>query len=84
MRKYIVLSLLIAILLAPASMDARKKKDKKYNKKTVNVEKVTANVDQPMREITITNPSQQLYGEWDIMTMRKKKGLYHGAGLPIP
>ena len=73
MRKYIVLSLLIAILLAPATMDARKKKDKKYNKKTVNVEKVTANVDQPMREITITNPSQQLYGEWDIMTMRKKK-----------
>ena len=73
MRKYIVLSLLIAILLAPASMDARKKKDKKYNKKTVNVEKVTANVDQPMREITITNPAQQLYGEWDIMTMRKKK-----------
>ena len=73
MRKYIVLSLLIAILLAPATMDARKKKDKKYNKKTVNVEKVTANVDQPMREITITNPAQQLYGEWDIMTMRKKK-----------
>ena len=73
MRKYIVLSILIAILLAPASMDARKKKDKKYNKKTVNVEKVTANVDQPMREITITNPAQQLYGEWDIMTMRKKK-----------
>ena len=73
MRKYIVLSLLIAILLAPATMDARKKKDKKYNKTTVNVEKVTANVDQPMREITITNPAQQLYGEWDIMTMRKKK-----------
>ncbi len=73
MRKYIVLSLLIAILLAPATMDARKKKDKKYNKKTVNVEKVTANVDQPMREIAITNPAQQLYGEWDIMTMRKKK-----------
>ena len=29
------MSLLIAILLAPATMDARKKKDKKYNKKTV-------------------------------------------------
>ena len=80
MRKYIVLSLLIAILLAPATMDARKKKDKKYNKKTVNVEKVTANVDQPMREITITNPAQQLYGEWDIMTMRKKNKVYGNNG----
>ena len=73
MRKYIVLSILIAFLLAPATMDARKKKDKKYDKKTVNVEKITADVDQPMREVAITNPAQQLYGEWDIITLRKKK-----------
>ena len=73
MRKYIVLTILIAFLLAPATMDARKKKDKKYDKKTVNVEKITANVDQPMSEVAVTNPAQQLYGEWDIITLRKKK-----------
>ena len=72
MRKYIVLSLLLAMLLAPASMDARKKKDKKLEKRGVNIENVNA-VEQPMQEVTITNPAQQLYGEWDIVTMRKKK-----------
>ena len=73
MRKYIVLSLLMALLLAPATMDARKKKDKKMEKRGVNVENVIADVDQPMREVAITNPAQQLYGEWDIVTLRKKK-----------
>ena len=73
MRKYIVISLLLAILLAPASMDARKKKDKKMEKRGVDVENVVTDVEQPMREVAITNPAQQLYGEWDIVTIRKKK-----------
>ena len=73
MRKYIVLSLLLAMLLAPASMDARKKKDKKLEKRGVNVENVIADVDQPMREVTITDPAKQLYGEWDIVMLRNKK-----------
>ena len=73
MRKYIVFSLLLAILLAPATMDARKKKDKKMEKRGVNVENVIADVEQPMREVAVTNPAQQLYGEWDIVSMRKKK-----------
>jgi len=73
MRKYIVITLLLAMLMAPASMDANKKKDKKLSKRTVNVENVIADVEQPMREIAITNPAQQLYGEWDIVNMRKKK-----------
>ena len=72
MRKYIVLTLLMAMLMAPATMDARKKKDKKMEKRGVNIEQVT-DVEQPMREIAITHPAQQLYGEWDIVTMRKKK-----------
>ena len=72
MRKYIVISLLAALLMTPFSMDARKKKDKKLEKRRVDVETV-ADVDQPMREVTITNPAQQLYGEWDIVVLRKKK-----------
>ncbi len=73
MRRYIILSLVLTLIMAPASMDARKKKDKKYDKKTVTVENVTANVEQPMRTVTVTNAAQQLYGEWDIVTIRKKK-----------
>ena len=73
MRKYVVITLLMAMLMVPATMDARKKKDKKLEKRGVNVENVIADVEQPMREVEITNPAQQLYGEWDIVMMRKKK-----------
>ena len=73
MKKYIVISLLLALLMTPATMDARKKKDKKLEKRGVDVENVIADVEQPMREITITDPAKQLYGEWDIVSMRKKK-----------
>ena len=72
MRKYIVIALLIGVLMAPATMDARKKKDKKLEKRSVNVELVN-DVERPMQEVAITNPAQQLYGEWDIVNMRKKK-----------
>jgi heat shock protein HslJ len=73
MRRYIVMTLLMAVLMAPATMHADKKKDKKYQKKAVNVENATANVEQPMREVRVTDPAKQLYGEWDIVSMRKKK-----------
>lgn len=73
MKKYIAVSLLLAMLMVPATMDAHKKKTKKMEKRDINVENVIADVEQPMREITITNPAQQLYGEWDIITIRKKK-----------
>ena len=76
MRRYIVLTLLIAVLLAPTSMDARKKKEKKMNKRSVEVENVIADVEQPMRNVTITNPAQQLYGEWDIIELRNNKKVY--------
>ncbi len=73
MKKYVVITLLLAFMMAPATMDARKKKDKKLEKRGVNVENVIADVDQPMREVEITNPARQLYGEWDIVMMRKKQ-----------
>ena len=72
MRKYIVFALLAALLMAPATMDARKKKDKKMEKRGVNIENVDA-IEQPMQDVAVTNPAQQLYGEWDIISMRKKK-----------
>ena len=73
MKRYIVLTLLLAMLIAPATMDARKKKDNKYNKKTVNIEATSTDVEQPMREVSITNAAEQLYGEWTIVSVRKKK-----------
>lgn len=76
MKKYIIFVLLLAFLMAPANMDARKKKDKKLEKRGVNVENVVADVEQPMREVTITDPAKQLYGEWDIVMLRSKKKVY--------
>jgi heat shock protein HslJ len=76
MRKYIVITLLLAMLMAPATMDARKKKDKKLEKRGVSVENVIANVDQPMREVPVTDAAKQLYGEWDIVMLRNKKKVY--------
>ena len=73
MKKYIVFSLLLAMLMAPLTLDAHKKKDKKLEKRRVNVENVVSEVDQPMREVKITDPAKQLYGEWDIVSLRKKK-----------
>ena len=72
MRKYLIITLLLAFLLAPSTLDARKKKDNKYGKKTVSIENATADVEQPIREITVTDPAKQLYGEWDIVSIRKK------------
>ena len=73
MRKSIIIALLLAFVLAPSTMDARKKKDKKHDKRDVRIENVNPDVDQPMREVTVTDPAKQLYGEWDIITVRKKK-----------
>jgi len=70
MRRYIIISLLLALVLTPVTLDARKKKDKKYDKRTVSVESVAP--EQPMREITVTDAPTQLYGEWDMTTIRKK------------
>jgi len=76
MKKYIIFTILLALLVAPANMDARKKKDKKMEKRGVNVESISHDVEQPMREVTVTDPAKQLYGEWDIVMMRNKKKVY--------
>ena len=76
MKKYIIFTILLAMLVAPATMDARKKKDKKMEKRGVNVENVVTNVEQPLREVAVTDPAKQLYGEWDIVMLRNKKKVY--------
>ena len=67
------MTLLMALLMVPTTMDAQKKKDKKFNKKAVTVENTQAAAEQPMHEIQVTDAAKQLYGEWDIITIRKKK-----------
>lgn len=76
MRKHIIIGLLLAMILAPASMDARKKKDKKIEKRGINTENVIANVDQPMHDVAVTDAPHQLYGEWDIVMLRNNKKVY--------
>ena len=73
MKKYIFITLLLALLMAPATMEANKKKDKKHAKRNVEIENVINDVEQPRREVAVTNPAEQLYGEWDIINIRKKK-----------
>ena len=70
MKKSILFTIILCLVLAPASALARKKK-KKYEKKEVTVEqKIVA--EQTPTPITITNPAEQLYGEWNILSIRKK------------
>lgn len=70
MKKYLLLTIIISLLLAPADALARKKK-KKYEKKEVAIEQ-TIVAEQTPTPITITNPAKQLYGEWNIVSLRKK------------
>lgn len=71
MRRLIVIALLLAFITAPATLDARKKKDNKYEKTAVAAESAEAS-DQTPREVKVTDAARQLYGEWDIVSVRKK------------
>ena len=70
MKRITIISLIIALLLAPAAASERKKK-KKYEKKEVAIEQTIVAEHKPA-PVTITDPARQLYGEWDIETIRKK------------
>ena len=59
-----------AMVLAPADAMARKKKTK-YAKKEVAVEQ-TITAELTPQPVTITNAASQLYGEWNIQTIRNK------------
>lgn len=70
MKKLAIISLIAALLLIPDTAMARKKK-KKYEKSVVQIEQPQV-VEQTPQPVVITNPAEQLYGEWDLESMRKK------------
>lgn len=70
MKNIVILSLVAALSLCPATMHG-KKKQKKYAKTEVSLDN-SKPVEQPMTPVTITNAKKQLEGEWDIVTLRKK------------
>lgn len=70
MKKLTIIALVAALVLAPADAMARKKK-KKYEKHEVNHEQ-TMTMDETPQPVVVTNPAKQLYGEWDLETLRKK------------
>lgn len=70
MKKLTIISLIAALLLIPDTAMARKKK-KKYEKSVVQIEQPQV-VEQTPQPVVITNPAEQLYGEWDLESMRKK------------
>lgn len=70
MKTTIIISLLAVVMLMPQPLQA-KKKQKKYAKTEVSLES-DKKPEQPMTDVALTNPKQQLYGEWDIITLRKK------------
>ncbi|MBQ9216966.1 MAG: META domain-containing protein [Muribaculaceae bacterium] len=70
MKKLTIITLIAALLLIPDTALARKKK-KKYEKSEVQIEQPQV-IDETPQPVVITNPTRQLYGEWDLETMRKK------------
>lgn len=62
---------LIAVLALVPSTTLGDKKNKKYQKREVQLEQPQV-VEATPQPVVITNPASQLYGEWDMETMRKK------------
>lgn len=70
MKKFIIYTLFVALLLAAAPQAAARKK-KGHNKQAIELTENNLMQDQP-QAIAVTDPVQQLYGEWEIESMKKK------------
>lgn len=70
-KTLIILVLVSLLSFTPIDMSAKKKK-KKYEKREIRIDSV-ANVTPNPEPVVITNPASQLYGEWNIVTLKKKK-----------
>lgn len=70
MKKFIIYTLFVALLLAAAPQAAARKK-KGHNKQAIELTENNLMLDQP-QAIAVTDPVQQLYGEWEIESMKKK------------
>lgn len=70
--KKIILITLIGLLSCTPSMLAANKKNKKFDKTEVVISKPV--IEQPREQtVNIANPKKQLYGEWNIETVKKKE-----------
>lgn len=70
MKKTILAAVMALVVAAPGAV-AADKKNKKFEKKEVVIEKPV--VEQPKEQtVNIINPAKQLYGEWTVETVRKK------------
>lgn len=70
MKKFTTILLIVVLALMPSTA-LGDKKNKKYQKREVQLEQPQV-VEATPQPVTITNPATQLYGEWDMETMRKK------------
>lgn len=70
MKKLTIITLITALALVPSTTMGRKK-NKKYQKHEVNIEQPQA-IDETPHPVTITQPAEQLYGEWTLETLRRK------------
>ncbi len=68
----IIISALIAtVALCPTETFAKKKQ--KYEKRTVSIADSTRTSTPAAQPVVITDAAKQLYGEWNILTLKKKK-----------
>ena len=75
MKKTLLFCLLAAVMVCPQSVEARKK-NKKYAKQEVTIEETAPRQQEPTA-VVITNAAAQLYGEWQMESMKKKEVLTH-------
>ena len=70
MKNFTTIFLITVLALVPSTA-LGDKKNKKYQKREVQLEQPQV-VEATPQPVVITNPASQLYGEWDMETMRKK------------
>ncbi|MBR1544060.1 MAG: META domain-containing protein [Muribaculaceae bacterium] len=70
-KTIIISALIVAVGLYPTESFAKKKQ--KYEKRIVSIaDSVKASAPTP-QPVVVTDPGHQLYGEWNILTLKKKK-----------
>ena len=70
-KSIIIVALIAAVALCPLDTSAKKKQ--KYEKHTVSIADNVAPGTQSPQPVVIGDPARQLYGEWNIVTLKKKK-----------
>ena len=71
MKHFIIYTLFAALLLASSPNAEARKKKTGHNKQAIELDENNLMLNQP-QAIAVTDPEQQLYGEWEIESMKKK------------